>query len=105
MQPVFYFIFYTLHCQMSQKSLSETKLLPSLRKKMDMRGNCIYYTQRNMPCLKSLVYAISSRTLGLDPRVVRVKHVVNKEALKHHASYTFIHLTKTLYNISNRDRS
>jgi hypothetical protein len=33
MQPIFYFRLYILHWQMLQKSLSKTKLLPSLRKK------------------------------------------------------------------------
>ena len=93
MQPVFHFRLYILHWQMLQKSLSETKLLPSLRKKIDMLGNYIYSTQGNTPCLKRLVYAVPPRTLGLDPRVVRMKY--------EHTSYPFIHLRKTLSNISN----
>ena len=57
-----------------------------------------------MPYLKRSVYAVSPRTLGLDPRGVLIKYVVSETALKHHASYTFINLRKTLNNISNCDR-
>jgi len=97
MQPVLYFRLYTLDWQMSQKSPSETE--SSKQKGYAWKLHLLYTRDYAMSQEVSLRHLTKDFWVGLQSSSYEV--CSDERVIKHHVSYTFIHLRKTLYNISN----